>query len=102
MNLEPAFDDLLGKMKAIYGEPDVTTSYSVFAECENILYKWYGTNDTMAVLKKEPHLEGGGAVHIIYVWKDGDKLLHEADDVVSGIKTDEESNVYGNDNTEGL
>ena len=56
----------------------------------------------MAVLKKEPYVEGEGAVHIYYAWKNGDKLLHVADDVVSGVKSDEESNIYGNDNTDGL
>ena len=102
MDLESTFNDLLEKMKSIYGEPDVSTSYSIFIGCENLLFKWNGANDTMVVLKKEPYLEGGGAVHIIYVWKNGDEMLHEADDIISGIKTGEEASIYGNDNTDGL
>lgn len=102
VDLDSAFDDLFEKMKSVYGEPDTSKTYSIFVDCENLLYYWYGTNDTMAILKKEPYVEGEGAVHIFYAWKNGDKLLHDADDVVSGIKADEESAIYGNDNTEGL
>ena len=102
VDLDSAFDDLFEKMKSVYGEPDTSKTYSIFVDCENLLYYWYGANDTMAVLKKEPYVEGEGAVHIYYAWKNGDKLLHVADDVVSGVKSDEESNIYGNDNTDGL
>ena len=100
-DLRSAFEDLLEKLKSKYGEPDTSKTFEVHKGYPNILYYWYGTNDTMLVLKKSPN-PYEDTIHIIYVWKNGDTMLHDADDIVSGQKKEDESNIYGNDNTNGL
>ena len=101
VDLDLAFADLFNKLVSVYGEPDASKQYEIFNEYPNVLYYWYGSNDTMVVLKRSPYKDDNH-IHIFYAWENGDKLLHEADDVVSGIKADEESSIYGNDNTDGL
>lgn len=99
--------DLLDKLTSLYGEPDDTsTKTSIFGDKTTVTY-WNGANDTEVALRTvdvsgDTTGIGENELYIAYVWKQGDQLLQDIDQKVSGNAADQEAQNYGNGNTNGL
>lgn len=107
VNLQDTYNDLKDKLSNLYGEPSKTTQDADMWENQYTYTYWYGANNTELVLRctdSEKDTTGfyEDEIYITYAWRNGDTLLQNASDAVKKEKSDNEKNVQGNENTDGL
>lgn len=107
VDLQSATNDLISKITSLYGEPASNTNdLDMWGNYTTYVY-WYGANDTELVLKSTDTSKDTTDLYedeitISYAWRKGDELMQSASDVEKAFASNEESNVYGNDFTDGL
>lgn len=104
-SVEGATEDLIGKLKSVYGEPDSSDEFvdTVFDTSIKLLV-WRGDNDTFVSLRSVASTEktskytNSDFIRISYGTYQGDKWIEESEKAILGM---EQSN-YGSSNTDGL
>lgn len=99
--------DLTEKLTSLYGDPDDTSSKTDLFGVKTTVTYWNGANDTEVALRS---VDASGdttnlyndELYIAYVWKQGNQLLQDIDQKVSGNAANQEAQNYGNGNTNGL
>ena len=106
-DIDSMYSDLFEKLSSVYGDPDKTESDTTQWGIKNTYTWWYGANNTALVLRAsdlsdyDDDLETNN-IYISYVWQKGDELLKTADDTLSQMQMDGETEIYGNGSTNGL
>ena len=106
-NLEAMSTDLIEKLSSVYGEPCERINDKDMWNNEYEYVYWYGQNNTELVMKIVDTTNDTTDLYddeivLSYVWRDGDKLLQQASDIIKQEEIDKEEQVYGNDSVEGL
>lgn len=106
INLQDMKTDLIEKLSSLYGTPAKETEDSDWLGNKSTFTYWYGANDTELVLKATEADDDStlytDEIAISYAWRKGDELLQTASDILKSEATGMESDVYGNENTNGL
>lgn len=106
-NLDEMSNDLIEKLSSVYGEPCERINDKDMWDNEYEYVYWYGQNNTELVMKIVNTQNDTTGVYeneivLSYVWRDGDKLLQQASDILKQEEIRKEEEVYGNDSVEGL
>lgn len=106
-NLDAMSEDLIEKLSSVYGEPSERINDKDMWGNEYEYVYWYGQNNTELVMKIVDTTNDTTDVYeneivLSYVWRDGDKLLQQASDILKQEAIQNEKEIYGNDSVEGL
>lgn len=106
-NLDAMSEDLIEKLSSVYGEPSERINDKDMWDNEYEYVYWYGQNNTELVMKIVNTQNDTTGVYdneivLSYVWRDGDKLLQQASDILKKEAIQNEEEIYGNDSVEGL
>lgn len=106
-NLNEMSNDLVEKLSSVYGEPSERIKDKDIWDNEYEYVYWYGQNNTELVMRIADSTNDTTGVYdneivLSYVWRDGDKLLQQASDILKQEAIQNEEGVYGNDSVEGL
>lgn len=106
-NLDEMSNDLVEKLSSVYGEPSERIKDKDMWDNEYEYVYWYGQNNTELVMRIVDSTNDTTGVYdneivLSYVWRDGDKLLQQASDILKQEAIQDEEEVYGNDSVEGL